>query len=352
MNDKIPSFKREIDKIQVPVEKLDTIIDNVLDGEMPKRKRMVWQRMAIGTSGAVLSLGILLGSAAVSPAMAKFVTQIPIIGSIFSQSKDKGLVQVSETGLAQIIGETKTVNGKSLTIDELFYDGTRFTFSYSLASDVPITDNYLTPSWTIDGQQYASGMGRYDEVVISPSERTGIYELTYYQEETVPLKGKFELGLWFEGEDGEKWDFQIPVVKQADQRLITINEVQQLEDLNLKLIVTSIESGPGGMLLNYKIESPYDQHIASFIRFEVFDENGNEYKQNNGSATGSRYLKGNFLFDPIKDDATQLTINPIVYIPEDGTAIEVIGGEEFPINYSAYREKMYPFKIIRVKLSD
>ena len=77
------------------------------------------------------------------------------IGSIFSQSEDEGLVQVSETGLAQVIGETKTVNGKSLTIDELFYDGTRFTFSYSLVSDVPITDNYVIPTGTtIDGQPY------------------------------------------------------------------------------------------------------------------------------------------------------------------------------------------------------
>lgn len=350
MNDKITSLKREIDDIQVPVEKLDAIIENILDGEMPKRKGMVWRRMAIGTSAAVLSLGILVGSAAVSPVMANFVSQIPLIGSIFSQSKDIGLVQVSETGLAQIIGETKTVNGKSLTINELFYDGTRFTFGYSLASDVPITDNYLKPYfWTIDGQQTASGMGRDDEIVISPTERTGIYEFTFY-EEMVQQKESFELELRFEGESGEKWDFQIPVVKQADQRRIAIEEVQQLGDL--KLVVNSIENGPGGILLNYKIESPYDYRIASLIRFEVFDENRNEYKMNSGSAIGNRYLTGNFLFDPIKDDATQLTINPVVYIPEEGTAVEVIGGEEVPVDYSAYREKTYPFKSFRVKLSN
>lgn len=355
MNNKISSFKKEIDKIQVPVEKLDTIIGNVLDGEMPKRKGMVWRRMAIGTSAAILSLGILVGSAAVSPAMANFVSQIPIIGSIFSQSEDKGLVQVSETGLAQVIGETKTVNGTSLTIDELFYDGTRFTFSYSLVSDVPITDNhYLIPSsTTIDGEQYISGMGRGDEVVISPTERTGIYELgTIKPEREQLLKEEFELGLWFEGKGGEKWDFHIPVVKQAAVQLIDINEVQQLEEHNLKLIVTSIESGPGGMLLNYKIESPYDRNLASFIRFQVFDENGNEYKANTGGGYGERYVKMNVLYDPIKDDATQLTINPYMYIPEEGTAFEFIGGEMVPKDYSAYREKMYPFKTFRVKLSD
>ena len=341
MNDKISSFKREVDEIQVPVEKLDAIIENVLDGEMPKRKGIVWRRMAIGTSAAVLSLGILVGSTAISPAMANFVSQIPLIGSIFSQSDDKGLVQVSETGLAQVIGETKTVNGKSLTIDELFYDGTRFTFSYSFVSDVPITDNYLKPSWTIDGQQYASGMGRDEEVVISPTERTGIYDLVHYQEETVPLKEKFELGLWFEGEGGEKWDFHIPVVKQ-EVRQIAIDEVQQLEDPYLKLIVTSIESGPGGMLLNYKVESPYDQYMGSFVRFEVFDVNGNEYKMNSGGSTGAHYKKGTFLFEPIKDDVTQLIINPIMYIPEDSSVID----------YSAYREKTYPFKSFRVKISD
>ncbi len=350
MNDKISSFKREIDEVQVPVEKLDAIIENVLNGEMPKRKGMVWRRMAIGTSAAILSLGILVGSAAVSPAMANFVSQIPLFGSIFSQSKDKGLVQVSETGLAQMISETKTVNGKSLTIDELFYDGTRFTFSYSLASDVPITDNYVKPYfWTIDEQQIASGMVGDDEVVISPTERSGIYDFVFF-EEAVQQKEAFELELRFEGEGGEKWDFQIPVVKQADQRRIAINEVQQLEDL--KLVVNSIENGPGGMLLNYKIESPYDYRLAGLIQFEVFDENGNEYKLNRGSANGERYLTGNFLFDPIKDGASQLTIKPVVKIPEDGTAAESIGGEEFLIDYSAYREKIYPFKSFRVKILD
>lgn len=339
MNDKTSSFKKEVDEIQVPVEKLDTIIENVLDGEMPKRKGSIWRRMTIGTSAAVLSLGILVGSAAISPAMANFVSQIPLIGSIFSQSDDKGLVQVSETGLTQKIGETKTVNGKSLTIDEVFYDGTRFTFSYSFSSDGPIPDMYLTPSWTIDGQQYASAMSGIDEVVISPTERTGIYELVHYQEETAPLKEQFELGLWFEGEGGEKWDFHIPVVKQ-EVRQIAIDEVQQLEDL--KLIVSSINTGPGGILVNYKVESPYDQYIGSFVRFEVFDENGNEYKMNRGGSTGARYKKGTFLFEPIKDDVTQLIINPVMDIPKDSTVID----------YSAYREKTFPFKSFKVDLLD
>lgn len=350
MKDKISLLNEEIAEIQVPVEKLDAIITNVMNGDMPRRKGMFWRKIAIGTSAALLSVGILIGSSAVSPVMAGFVSKIPLIGSIFNESEDKGLVQISELSLAQKIGETKTVNGKSLTIDELFYDGTRFTFSYSLVSDVPITDNYVKPYyWSIDGQQTASGMGRDDEVIISPTARTGIYEFTFY-EKTLQQKDMFELELRFEGANGEKWNFQMPVVKQADQKRIKIDEVQQLD--NLKLTVNSIDSGPGGMLLNYKVESPYDYHIASLIRFEVFDENGNVYKLNTGSATGRRYLTGNFLFDPIENNATQLIIKPVVDIPKDGTESEINNGEEFSTDYSAYKEEMYPFKSFKVNISE
>ena len=104
--------------------------------------------------------------------------------------------------------------------------------------------------------------------------------------------------------------------------------------------------------LNYKIESPYDENLASFIRFQVFDETGNEYKANTGGGTGGRYAKISTLYDPIKDDATQFIVNPYIYIPEEGTAFEFIGGEMVPKDYSAYREKMYPFKTFKVKLSD
>ena len=47
MTDKIPSFKEEINNIQVPTDKLDAIISNTVQASTPKRKRAIRKKVIV-----------------------------------------------------------------------------------------------------------------------------------------------------------------------------------------------------------------------------------------------------------------------------------------------------------------
>src|SRR5699024_6146776 len=97
---------------------LDTIIANTVHEQESAQKetRSIRRKLMLSIGAAVATLVLIIGSATVSPVMANFVSHIPVIGSIFSESGDRGLKQVSELGLTEVIGESKTVNGNTMTI--------------------------------------------------------------------------------------------------------------------------------------------------------------------------------------------------------------------------------------------
>lgn len=86
-----------------------------------KRKSKRKPLLYVASTAAAFS--IMIGSAAyVSPTFASTLSQLPIVGSVFSNSGSLGLKQASEQGLTSTIGEKHTINGISVTIDEVLYD--------------------------------------------------------------------------------------------------------------------------------------------------------------------------------------------------------------------------------------
>ena len=182
-----------------------------------KEKGAIRKKVLYSLGAAVVAFGLLVGSATVSPVMATFVSQIPVVGSIFSESGERGLEQVSELGLTQVVGESKTIEGNTITIDEVFYDGTRLTIGYSLASEEPLGEFYLGSGmdFTIDGKRVSFG-GSSGETEITPTYRTGLYNI---EPASTDIPEKFTLGLFFEGEGGERWKFSVPVKTQSSADL-------------------------------------------------------------------------------------------------------------------------------------
>ncbi|WLD94298.1 DUF4030 domain-containing protein [Alkalihalobacillus sp. AL-G] len=87
MNEYLSSnVKKEVDKIKIPEDKLDQTIEHGLK-RGNKSQRGLGKKVLYTCSAAVLLFSILIGSAFVSPAMAKIVSKIPYLGQIF-ESKD------------------------------------------------------------------------------------------------------------------------------------------------------------------------------------------------------------------------------------------------------------------------
>ena len=81
---------------------------------------------------ALLSLAfcLIIGSAFVSPAMAKVLSNIPGFNSVFEFAGDRGLKIASEKGLSDTIEQTVTDQNISLTFQDVFFDGTRLSLGY------------------------------------------------------------------------------------------------------------------------------------------------------------------------------------------------------------------------------
>lgn len=336
-------FKKEIDNIPVPVDKLDAIITQTVEESIQKRKPSVGKKLMLSVSASVVMFALLIGSATVSPVMANIVSYIPVLGSIFSESGDRGLMQVSELGLTQVVGESKTVKGKTITIDEVFYDGTRLTVGYSLVSEEPLGEFYVDHGngvrFTIDGKNFSYG-GTSGETEITPTYRTGIYNI---EPSDINIPQTFKLGLYFEGKGGEQWEFSIPVKTQSSAEFVAINQTQQAGDVVLN--ISNLEISPVGLRLTYNTiteENEFSQ--GAYIKFRAVDASGNELvisSEGGGhgeTVNGKIYSKGNSLFEPIDDNVTELTITPYLDVPSGGGGVEVDEtGNETPIEFERYK---------------
>jgi Protein of unknown function (DUF4030) len=92
MNDYLSnSVKKEVDKIQIPDDKLEQRIGYAIKSGK-KDKRRIGKKVFYISSAAVLLLGLLVGSAFVSPVMANVVSRIPYLGSIFQSEPITSLI--------------------------------------------------------------------------------------------------------------------------------------------------------------------------------------------------------------------------------------------------------------------
>lgn len=283
--------------------------------------------------------GILVGSSYYSPALASSLSQIPIIGSIFEKSDLIGLQRAQKNGLTSEIGQTETVNGISVTLNEILYDQNNITIGLFIESDKEIGELYFGAGmdFTINGNAPAASTGTYGEDILSATTRTAIQEINV----TEDLPEEFELGLTLHGEKGETWYFSTPVKKITDIQKIPIQHVQTVD--NLELTVTEMSISETGISIAYvssEAETDFELSRGGNIDFLVVDQNGNEITGHSGGATGERVndrivFKSTKHFDPIDSPVNELIVTPYLVIPSGG------GGVEFDANG---KEKELEFK--------
>ena len=136
-----------------------------LQAKSRKRKPLLY----IASSAA--AFGLLIGSSYVSPTLASSLSQLPIIGSVFSDSGLLGLKQASDQGLTSAVGETQTINGISVTINEVLYDETNITVGFTIESEEELSNEYFNGlmDFTINGENPETSSGGYGEKIIPNS---------------------------------------------------------------------------------------------------------------------------------------------------------------------------------------
>ncbi len=264
MTDKIPLFKEEINNIPVPIEKLDDIILKTVQTNERNSKHSIQKKIIYSFCTVAVVFVLLVGSATISPVMANIISKIPIIGTVFSQSGDVGLERVQVQGLTNEIGTTKSFGGTSITLDEVFYDETRLTIGFSIMSENPIEEFYLSePNITINGKGF-SNASTYYEKEISPTYRTGIINIDSFDN----LPDSFILGVTFTSADDKQWDFSTSVHMKSIVQKVVIDHTQKVEGIELSIL--DLKVGPGGLQIAFSANSEQINYFSNgYIDFKV-----------------------------------------------------------------------------------
>ncbi|MBT2663420.1 DUF4179 domain-containing protein [Bacillus sp. ISL-45] len=307
MSRQFPDLKNEMDQISVPVEKLDNIIEQtVSETKMKKpKKRIVWYSM----SAAVVGFGLFIGSAMVSPAMAKVASNIPVVGTFFNDIGDEGLKIAGQNGLTQVVDQTAKDNGITLTINEVFYDGTRLTLGYTQESLLPLGE-LERPVIKADGKDINFSSGFSGEF-ITPQKYKGVVEITPTEE----LPEQFDMKVQFDavGLVPGIWSFQFPVRQSNEVKVIRLSEVLKLKGAELN--VDSLKVGPAGTVLNMNVIADSGLFDPHNLEFYLIDDKGSVINFLNGrvngeTVDGKEYAALQRLYEPLDDRVRRVKVIP------------------------------------------
>lgn len=314
-----------------------------------------WKRKSIYALCSIAAIFVILvGSSQFSPTLASHLSQIPIIGSVFGNSDLIGLQQAQKSGLTSEIGETQTVNGISVTLDEILYDQNNISIGLVIDSEKELDEFYFGAGmdFMINGKPSGSS-GSYGEEIISSTTRTAIQEINV----TKDIPNEFQLGLILRGENGVKWYFSTPISKITDIHKIPVQHSQKVDGLDIT--VTELSLSVTGMSLAYESleeETDFNLSRGGNIEFLIVDQDGNEISGRSGGVTGERIkdkiaFKSNKQFNPIDDSVTELTITPYLVIPSSGGGVEIDGnGKEKELEYKGHLIKPVEFESFKVKI--
>lgn len=295
------------------------------------RKPSAQKKWGYGIGAAVLAFGLLVASTMVSPAMAMVVSSIPGISSIFSYLGDSGQKKVSELALTEVVEQSKTANGITISLGEIFYDGTRFNISYSVVSEKPIVEQYIEiAGYKIDKQEVPGGIG-INNIIETAKETVGFLHVDpYWQDKSQPDELNLELS--FKGQSGEQWSFTTPVTKQNNEE-IDIGHSERRGDF--RFTVDKVILGPSGLLLSYEARSWEIGHLEMFLKFRVVDSSGKELEILEGTVYDG---DGKMVYEPINERVDELTITPFIELPEEKVDMKI------------YENKNYKFDSFNVKI--
>lgn len=323
--------------------------------DMPRSGRSKGRRKIMYAFGSVAAaFAILVGSSYFSPALASSLSQIPIIGSVFGNSDLLILKEAQKNGLTTAIGETQTVDGISVTLDEILYDQNNITIGLYIESEEALDEHYFGAGmdFTIDGKSPMMASGSYGEDTLSTTTRTAIQEINVTKE----LPDAFELGLILNGENGETWYFSTPIEKISDIRTVPVNHSQTVD--GLELTVTELKISQTGASLSMEVsdeETDFDLSRGGYIEFLMFDQNGNEIEGLSGGVTGELVkdkimYTSNKHFDPIDEHVTELTITPHLEFPLSGGGVESANGKEKVLELKLDSLKPVEFESFKVEI--
>ena len=224
MNGKETSIKKAMEHITVPADRLDTIIENAFFETSATKGKKQRRWLVPAVAAIFFFIGISAATLAASPTLANYMAQLPVIGNVFAifSEEEEGLLEYER--FSEDVGLSQTSNGITISIEQAVYDGTKVTFTYTVASDEDLDSSaHLTGSPELLESEGATGGMGWEPV---EGGLVGIAEITHLDEEARQVNVRWEpKSLYTEDEEIEgDWKFEFAVAQLINTDTIVLEQ--------------------------------------------------------------------------------------------------------------------------------
>lgn len=326
MNKQLHDIKKAIDKIEVPHDKLNQAIHAGVkqaktNGKTTRRK---FYPMLVAVAATTF---LTISSAFVSPTMAKVLSSVPVLDSVFEVAGDMGLVIASKRGLSEGIGQTVTDQGIGLTIQDVYYDGTRLSVGY-VQEFTGERGRLGELQLKVNGKEINFGDGRTGKP-LSDTQYAGVIDIAPVGE--LPDSFDLQIGLNEIGDVQGAWNFKIPVSKaKEDARTIESNQTVTYQDQTIS--INNVKIGAAGIKLSLTLTSPDEMSLQMIddhlLQFNLLNDKGDALTMLDSRGTGlmengKHVMNMEVRYEPLQEDSETLTVSPFL-VPVDTGAPEKV----------------------------
>ncbi|EJW19294.1 DUF4179 domain-containing protein [Paenibacillus alvei] len=278
-----------------------------------RKKRRMRQVAIITAAVSFIGMGI-IGSGFVSPVMAQTLKKIPLLNTVFTIAGDLGLQAADEKGLVEDVNQSMTLNGETLKVSKVIYDGTRLSVGFvQPAPGRKIEQVKLV----IDGEldHFANSLR---DRILSEDGKTVNSVINFRPNWNLPDEFELKLFVFLEGMEQERFEFSFPV-KKVPSRTITSDMVRKYGETTMKVDKIVMSEASTQVILKYT----YPQHFMkeeSLMYIEshvaIIDDRGIELELvNGGGGTGTlinevMHSTLDFNFAPFQHPPKSITVKP------------------------------------------
>jgi hypothetical protein len=123
-----------------------------------------------------------------SPAVAKYLSQLPVIGSAFEWAGDEGMKSSVKNNLIDAIGQSVEDQGITITLDQVMFDGTRLVFGLIHEEGLILDVRYPNQWVKVNGNDLNAGISGGSKQIPG-----GLMATVYHYMPVSPLPDEFEL---------------------------------------------------------------------------------------------------------------------------------------------------------------
>jgi hypothetical protein len=167
----LEQIRSSIGKVQFPVDSYNEQIMNRIEHMEIKRGGKLFKKtLASACVAVMIGLGTVTAGF-ISPVWADTLSQFPVFSSIFKHMEDPGLKLAAEKGLTTSPNMSVTKDGVTLSVIEVFYDGTRLAFGFKREGVMDErVQAQITDHKTHDFDQSTKGMVGWPVVTLPSGE--------------------------------------------------------------------------------------------------------------------------------------------------------------------------------------